>query len=331
MKKRLKMLYIDNHMYLHNRDIHIDFISSLEKNNYFKIVGLGPGLKGKLRKVDGILDKRNLKSQILSKIRVHRPDFLLTYNPGGKNIKKFKWLEDILPKIPIPKIHITVDYMREGYVEEEARWFSDMNYQASIFRTKSALRHASLVPVYNLPFSISTSLYRHNINTNIGLKAKKVGFLGTSDLAPELYFKRIAAINHLRLNNLLKETRFIDSLGRRQMIFGKDYVKFLSGNLFNLTCPGSCDFFTAKHFQIPAAFSMLVCTDVSGLEDFPKDCYIKYDLSNMDKLVEDVLFHASNLDITEVKIRRLYNHVIKNHSHKQRGLELKRVVEEVLA
>ena len=40
-----------------------------------------------------------------------------------------------------------------------------------------------------------------------------------------------------------------------------DYIKFLTNNLFNLTCGGNCNYFTAKHFQIPAAYSMLVCAD----------------------------------------------------------------------
>ena len=75
---------------------------------------------------------------------------------------------------------------------------------------------------------------------------------------------------------------------------------------------------------------MLVCTDVPGLEEFPEDCYIKYDINNLGKLLEDVRFHISNKNITAEKIDTLHKHVMKNHNHRIRGRQFKKFVEEYL-
>ena len=47
---------------------------------------------------------------------------------------------------------------------------------------------------------------------------------------------------------------------------------------------------------------MLVCADTVGLEDLPIDTYIKYDINNLDKLINDVEFHLNNLDVIKQKI-----------------------------
>lgn len=325
----MKILYIDNKLYQHNSDIHIDFISSLEKSGLCKIVGYGKYLN----KIKTNIKPKNSKTvewELFNILRTHKPDAILTYNPGGKNSKELSWIAEPLSKIDIPKAHITTDYMRSGFDAKEANWFSSVGYDAAIFRTKDSLRHPIDIKNYVLPFSVKAPMYSGFCLKNIKRKKEKVGFIGTSSLAPDIYYQRIAAMNKLRESSLLNETSFNSRQNRAQMIFGTKYVKFLTGNLFNLTCPGNCNYFTAKHFQIPAAYSMLVCADVVGLEDFPKDTYIKYDVNNLDKLISDVIYHIENKNICEEKIDILYKHVIKNHNHRVRGIQLMNIIKDIL-
>jgi hypothetical protein len=324
----MKILYIDNKRYLHNEDIHIDFIASLERNKLFKIIGYGNFLSKKLS--TSIKIKKDIDKQLDYIVKRYKPDAILTYNSGGKNIKLYSWVSDKLSKIDIPKFHITTDYMRNGFEEEQADWFEYVGYDAAIFRTKDSLRHPLGVKKFLLPFSVSSSLYNRNVVKNIARKKDIVGFVGSYSIEPYIYFNRIAAMGKLRDNDLLNETEWLEKQNRSQMIFGPQYVKFLTNNLFNLTCGGNCNYFTAKHFQIPAAYAMLVCTDVVGLEDFPKDCYIKYDINNLEKLIEDVRFHISNKGITAEKINILHEHVMRNHNHKIRGKQLKEFIERCL-
>jgi hypothetical protein len=227
--------------------------------------------------------------------------------------------------------------MKGGFEEKQADWFKYVGYKAAIFRTKDSLRHPLGIEKFLLPFSVDASLYSRNAVKKIEKKNPMVGFIGTSFKYPGTYPGRRAAIEGLRGSGLLNETKYLKSQNRNQMMFGPHYVKFLTSNLFNLTCGGHnripsqrpwC--FGAKHFQIPAAHSMLVCTDAVGLEDFPEDCYIKYDVDNIEKLIEDVRFHISNKDITNEKIRTLYRHVITNHNHRVRGEQLKEIIERCL-
>ena len=169
-----------------------------------------------------------------------------------------------------------------------------------------------------------------NIERSVAAKDKVVGFIGTSYQAPHIYRDRIAAIEALKSRSLIKTTKYLKKQDRGQMMFGPHYVRFLTNNLFNLTCGGTCNYFTAKHFQIPAANSMLVCADTVGLEDFPNDTYIKYDINNLDKLLSEVEFHLRNLEITEEKIRILHNFVIENHNNYKRGLDLKEIIKNGL-
>ena len=84
----MKILYIDNKKYLHNEDIHIDFIASLEKNKFFKIIGYGNFLRKKLK--TSIKVKKNIDKQLDHIVKRYRPDAILTYNSGGENIKSYR-------------------------------------------------------------------------------------------------------------------------------------------------------------------------------------------------------------------------------------------------
>jgi len=324
----MKILYIDNKQYLHNSDSHIDFISSLEKNKLFKVIGYGDYLNKKLSA--SIRVKKNAEKQLDSIIKHHRPDAILTYNSGPNIIELYKWISEKLSRVDIPKFHIATDYLRDGFEESQTSWFDDVGYEAVLFRHKACLEYPLGVKKFHLPLSVKASLYKQNAKQKVEAKNSFVGFLGSSTVAPDLYANRIAAMDKLRDNDLLSETKYLEGASRSQMMFGEHYVKFLTNNLFNLTCGGSCNYFVAKHIQIPAAYSMLICTDVPGLEDFPEDCYIKYDINNLEKLVEDVRFHISNKNIAAEKIDILHKHVMKNHNHRVRGRQLKEIIEGCL-
>ena len=117
----MKILYIDNRKYKNNADIHIDFISSLEKNKHFKIIGYGNHLEHKLSETVKIIPNR-VNQQIDNIIAHCKPNAILTYNCNGSsyqigrdNISLYKWVSDKLSKIDIPKFHVTTDYLRCGF------------------------------------------------------------------------------------------------------------------------------------------------------------------------------------------------------------------------
>jgi hypothetical protein len=319
----MKILYIDNKKYIHNADLHIDFIASIERNNFCKIIGYGNFLNKKL-KTSIIPDFKNINNQIDKILKIYNIDAILTYNSGGSNygsggdnISLYSWISDKLSKLDIPKLHITTDYLRCGFRQEQADWFEYVGYNTAIFRHKDSVRYPLKINKIVLPFSIDKNLYLKNINKY--KKENKVGFIGTSSKFPDIYVSRIMAMKALRERSLLVETKYLETVGRTQMMFGDHYVRFLTGNLFNLTCAGTCEYFTAKHFQIPAAYSMLVCTDTPGLEDFPENTYIKYNIDNLEKLIDDIRYHIKNKKITFNKIDILHNYIINNHTNYIRG------------
>tara|TARA_Y100000114_G_scaffold157182_1_gene187833 strand:- start:19311 stop:20279 length:969 start_codon:yes stop_codon:yes gene_type:complete len=322
----MKILYIDNKNYIHNADLHIEFISSLESNGFFNIVGYGDGSIKNLKTYIRI--NKNIPTQLQEIINKYKPNAILTYSSGSNIPELYKWISDELSKVDIPKFHIATDYLRDGFIDERAKWFEYIGYSMVAFRHKTSFDYPLGVKKSLLPLSIDKNLYLSNITKNI--KKQKVGFIGTSSKFPDLYVNRIMAMNALRKKNLLIETKYLKEVNRSQMMFGEHYVKFLTNNLLNLTCGGTCNYFTAKHLQIPAAYSMLICTDIAELEYFPEDTYIKYNINNLDKLISDVLFHIENPKITEEKINILHNFVINNHSNYKRGLELVKIMKDVL-
>jgi hypothetical protein len=311
----MKILYIDNKKYIHNADSHIDFIRSLESNGFCKIIGYGNNFNRKLK--TSIKIKENVSAQLNNILKIYRPDAILTYNSGPNIPKLYKWISKELSKIDIPKVHIATDYLRDGFIEERAKWFEYVGYTLVGFRHRTCLEYPLGIKKVLLPFSVDKKLYLNNIKKNA--KKEKVGFIGTSNKFPALYINRIMAMNALREKDLLFETKYLDRMNRAQMMFGEHYVNFLTSNLFNLTCGGTCNYFTAKHFQIPAAYSMLVCADTFGLEDFPEDTYIKYNIDNLGRLIDDIRYHIENPKITTEKINILHNHIINNHNNKARG------------
>jgi len=335
----IKLLYIDNRKYGHNRDIHVDFIDSLNKNKIFTVVGFGSGLYNLSFKYYKP-NNSNINNHFFNIIKKEKPDAILTYNrngssytSGGDNISLYNWIADALKKVDLPKFHITTDYCRSGFRQEQADWFKNLGFSASIFRQKVALDYPIDIDSYWLPFSVDSSLYNKYSIKNFNIKSKKVGFIGSAgDISKNLYRNRIAAMDFLSKKNLLKTTRVVGNNFKRKMLFGKDYINFISSQRFGLTCGGTCNFLTAKYFQIPAAKSMLICSDTIGLEIFPEDLYIKYSADNLEEMIDSIEYYNNNNNEKEYRERTLSlnSFVIKNHNNKKRGIELLSIIKRYL-
>lgn len=339
-----KILYIDNKQYGHNADIHIDFISSLDDRKNFKIFGYGNHLSGYIKNFEKIplkssnkkfnrhedIDVNNSNKKLDSILKSYKPDLILTYNSNGSsyeveldNIHWYSWLSEYLSHISLPKYHITTDYCRDGYRQDQADWFKYVGYSGAFFRTKESLKYSLEIPKYWLPFSVRKDLYTINLNNNIKNKKNTVGFVGAAhNSSKSLYKQRIMAIDYLKSKNLLRLTDCLDhNCHKRKVLLGKKYIKFLTENLFNLTCGGTSNYMTAKYFQIPAAYSLLICTETNGLEIFPKDTYIKYNINNLELLYNSIIYHINNKKETEHKIRCLNNYIMSFHTHEYRLCE----------
>ena len=275
----MRVLYIDNRRYGHNADLHIDFISFLHKKKYDTIIPYGDNL-GRYFNNAIRINHKNVSKQLNNILVKHKPHYILTYNCNGSsyevgldNISLYKWVSAALSKVDIPKFHITTDYCRPGFREDQAKWFEYVGYSAGIFRHKESLKYPLGIDKVWLPFSVDANLYKKYALKDINKKQENVGFIGTA--AGELYANRMSAINFLEKKKMLKITKILNKKKfKRQMLFGSKYIKFISNSMFGLTCGGTCDYFTAKYLQIPAAYSMLVCSNTNGLEMFPKDTYI---------------------------------------------------------
>jgi len=322
----MNILLIDNRKYSYNAEIHIDFFSKMQKNH--NIIGLGDHLDKRLNKSYKVSNKKNQISSILAK---HNIRAVVSYNASSDNVGKMKWFAENLSKIDIPKFHITTDYCRRGYKEEQARWFEYVGYTHAFFRHKVSVKHPINIPKSWLPFSFDKGKYNKVAIRNINNKYKKVAFAGAAHFSARgLYRSRIAAIDYLEKNNLMMQTPMrADGSGRCRFV-GDNYINFWTKNLFGLTCGGTCNFFVAKYIQIPAMHCLLVCTDTTGLEAYPKDTYIKYDVDDLGKLRSDIKYHIKHIKETEFKIKRLNNYVNKKHNNEKRSKEFIRIIKRYL-
>jgi len=322
----MKILYIDTRSPGHNAELHVDFIKFMHDKGFCEILPYGNRLRSKFSNAISINEHR-VSGQLDEILLKHKPDAILTYNKNGSsykdlrdNISLYKWVEEALSNIDVPKFHVTTDYCRSGYREEQSKWFEDLGYTAAIFRHRESLKYPCGIESFWLPFSVDASLYAKFNKMNYFAKRQKVSFLGTALQNPSLYRNRVAAINALEESGLLATSRVVDKVtGYTQMIIGVGYQRFLSKHMFGLTCGGTCNYMTAKHFQIPAARSMLICSDTNGLDLFPEDTYIKYSAENVDKLCSDVEYYIKNRKEAKEKTMILTNHVLRNHNHRVRA------------
>ena len=324
----MKILYIDTRAPGHNSELHIDFIKFMHQKKFCKILPYGSGIRQVFPNAINI-DKNNVLRQLEGILLKHKPDAILTYNRNGSayddcldNIGLYRWVEEALAKISIPKFHVTTDYCRTGYKKEQAGWFEDLGYTAAIFRHRESLKHPCKVDSYWLPFSVDANLYAKANNTAYFRRKKAVSFIGTAFQDRELYKNRIAAINALQERDFLSTSKLVSSTGYGQMLGAKGYREFLTKHMFGLTCGGSCNYMTAKYFQIPAAGALLVCSNTNGLDLFPEDTYIKYSINNIDRLCADVEYFIKNRKEARGRALLLSNYVLKNHNHKIRTKEL---------
>ena len=324
----MKILFIDNRVRSHNSELHVDFIRFMHDKGFCEILPYGDNLRATFP--NAIRVKENEVADQLDRILAkHKPDAILTYNKNGSgyassldNVGLYRWIEEALSEVNIPKFHITVDYCRTGYREEQAKWFEDLGYTGAIFRTKDSLNYPCSVESLWLPFSVDAAFYQRFNKKGYLSKRKKVAFLGHSFARPKLYSDRIAAINALSSKNLLSTSRVAKASGQTQIIIGDSYHRFMSKHMFGLTCGGNGYSMTAKYFQIPALRSMLVCADAAGLEVFPEDTYIKYSVENIEKLCTDVEYYIKNKKEAMEKSMVLTRHVIENHNHMVRAAQL---------
>lgn len=320
-----KILYIDNRAYGHNADLHVDFIRYMNDNKYYNIFGYGNYMKKYFQ--NNLVPSKNISKDFSVILKKFKPDIMLTYNRNGSsyevgldNINLYSWLSEEIYKLDIPKFHITTDYCRSGFRKSQADWFDDLGYTAALFRHKVSTKYPLNIDKYWFPFSVNSKLYSMNINKNISKKEKKVSFLGAAhNSAKSLYSNRIAAIDYLMNKKILKISKVTNKKTfDREILLGDKYIKFITSSMFGLTCGGTCDYMTAKYFQIPAAYSMLICTETDGLDLFPKDTYIIYNKDNLESMYSEILFHLKNKNIYKNKIDTLHNYVIKNHNHDKR-------------
>ncbi len=331
----MKFLYIDNRDYGHNRDLHIDFIKSIEQYPGCQVYGFGRHLDKFLTNTQ--LPGRNPNKELKFLVNKFKPNYILTLNSNGSsyelkldNLHLYEWCQEFLSTTSVFKIHITTDYCRSGFRKEQANWFKNYNYQLALFRHKIALEFPIEVPAFWLPFSVDKNLYNKYSIKNIKEKEKKVGFIGAAhNSSKSLYSNRIAAIEYLLEKKHLNITKVTNPKKfERKLLFGPEYIKFLTKNLFNLTCGGTCNFMTAKYFQIPAAYSMLICTDTVGLDIFPSDTYLTYNQNNLSDLYEKIIYHENNLKETKFKIATLNQYVLDNHNHQERIKELIKLIKD---
>jgi len=310
----MKLLLIDNRRYSYNAEIHIDFFSKMQK--YHKIIGLGNNLDDRLLTSYKVSGKKRQIQSILAK---HKIDAVVSYNPSSDNIGKMKWFAEDLSKVDIPKFHITTDYCRRGFNQKQANWFERVGYCHAFFRHKVAIQHPLSIPNSWLPFSFDKARYDKLSIKNINKKRKRVAFTGAAHFSARgLYRKRIAAIDYLESFNMIIQPPMRNSGPGRQRRSGDNYIKFFTENMFGLTCGGTCNHFVAKYIQIPAMHCLLVCADTVGLELYPKDTYIKYDVNNLSRLKSDIKHHIKNPKETQQKIKKLNNYVNKKHNNEIR-------------
>lgn len=320
----MNILYIDNKRHTYNASIHVDFFSSLQSK--VGVVGLGDYLGDKLAK------SYSSEANIPSILRRHKIDAIVSYNSGSNDRAKLSWVADRISKIDIPKFHITTDYCRNGFSKRQADWFSEVGYCHVFFRHKVSLKHPLNISKSWLPFSFDRKKYDKFSIKKVNQKINKVAFAGAGIRSSRsLYSKRIAAIDYLEKQKLIVQPPMKrGSTVARRRVVGEKYVKFYTENLFGLTCGGTCNFFVAKYIQIPAMHCMLICANTVGLEDYPVDTYIEYEVGNLDKLKRDIEYHIKNKSETRDKIMRLNSHVNKKHTNHQRGKEFVNLIKKYL-
>ena len=160
------ILYIESRNPGHNSELHFDFIRYMHNKNFCKIF-LFSNRKLTLNapKSESFYAGHDIYNQIQRIITRNKIDFIMTYNKNGSNygvkdnVSLYRWVQDAISKTNIPKVHVTTDYCRDGFVSDQAQWFSDLGYSAAIFRHKVSLKYPCPIKNFYLPFSVDKGLY----------------------------------------------------------------------------------------------------------------------------------------------------------------------------
>ena len=107
----MKIIFFDERKYSYNRIIHIDAISKLDGVSNLITVGNYINSKNNIK----INDSNELKDIVKSV----KPDCLITYNPASNNVYRFDHIKNIITDIKCVKIHISTDYCRSGFKQEQ--------------------------------------------------------------------------------------------------------------------------------------------------------------------------------------------------------------------
>lgn len=288
------------------------------------------------------IDPDNFEHQVHSIIKNKNIDFVLVYNSGKEMTGLYLNCVDILSRLDIPKFYVGTDYFRFEFSEKEAALIKKAGFHQVFFRHKASLRFGLSCPSVWLPYSVDIEKFDRYSIDDFRNKNKLVGFLGASkylgvqkgeSLTPkqakkiekesqfrnELYSQRINALEALEHKGLINTTRYNPGTRQRTKFGYDDYITFLSSNWFGLTCGGTCNFFVAKYVEIPAAYSMLVCSKTDGLEIFDRNLYIEYDVKNLSKMIKEVEYHIQNQRETEDKILKMRGIIENEHTHSQRA------------
>lgn len=226
----MKILYFDEKKYACNKIIHSDSI--IELDNFVDLTTVG----------NDLVSKKNIKIQDINElskiIKSVNPDCVITYNSGEKNAEKFKHVEEFLANIKCAKIHISTDYCRDGFNENQANWFSELGYSAALFRHKVSLDYECSVDKHFLPFSVNSKNFEKNESRT---KTPFVGFIGAyadNDKYIELYKPRNEAIKYFESKGIMNNL----SSPSFKRITGSRYYRALSSNGFGLCCGAICNF-----------------------------------------------------------------------------------------
>jgi len=325
-------LFIDNRSYSHNSCLHIDFIKSMHKNKIFNIIGYGNFFDNTFTNYK--VNKGRVFEQIIEILHKHKIDFILTYNSNGSsyeshldNIGKYSWISDCLSKIDVPKFHVTTDYCRGGFVKAQAEWFDYVGYSAAFFRHKSSLNYDLNISKYWLPFSVDKNIYLRNSVLKLNEKKQVAGFIGTAaDTCKEIYKNRIEIIKFFEDIDFLKTP--IIKRGRFEILTGRKYVKFLSNNMFNITCGGNCGFLTAKYIEIQASNSIVIGPKVSGCEILNKDMFFEFDIENLNNNFNKLNYYLKNKEFIYSKFD--HKSFVLQNSNNERSKYFKKIILEYL-
>ena len=328
--------------YSHNYMLHLGLWMYMQNNH--NIVRLSSFKDSRFNKNYNLSSKEfclNQKPYIEKIIIKEKIEAIVVYNSHNFITKQQFSVIKSIANIDIPKFYVCGDFFRYEADLETIDKMKVAGFSKVFFRQKKSIHPETLClnPEW-LPYSIDFEYFDKYSSDNINGKSPKVGFVGSgkiylprksedfpknivskilkmAKLRNNLYSKRIKAIEFLESKGMMEQTslNLTKDMRQRDKLYDKDYIKFLTKNMFSITCGGDCNFLVSKYFEIPASYSLLVCTHAEGLEMFPEDMYLKFNENNLDKLYDDIVSLINDKHKVEEMIFGLNKYVRENHSH----------------